>query len=79
MDTFNHEDVNPFFLIHIEDVQREFTRLHIEITSVWFLRHKVIIIGKGQDDTNVGVTIRFDIPNAPPHARYHNLPWQERR
>ena len=78
MDTFNDEDVNPFILINIEDVHREFTRLRIELTSVCFLQHKVVIIEKRRDGTNVGVTIRFDIPNAPPQARYHILTWQER-
>ena len=78
MDTFNPDEVNPFILITIERVEREFTRSRICITSVRFLRHKVAIVGKKENGTNVGCTIRFDIPNRPPLARYHNYPWFER-
>ena len=79
MGTFNDDDINPFILLIIDDIHRDFTRLHIDITSVRFLRHKVVIIGKRNDGTNVGATARFDIPNAPPRVCYHNLPWHERR
>ena len=78
MDTFDPEDINTIILINIENVEREFNRLNITITSVRFLRHKVAIYGKKANGTNVGCTIRFDIPNSPPSARYHNLPWFER-
>ena len=78
MNIFNDDDVNPFILLHINEIHREFTRLGIEITSVRFLRHRVTIIRKKRNGKTAGVSICFNTPNAPPIARYFNLLWPER-